>query len=65
MPGGGSDSENVRQRLEVTKVTNIHCSASKKILRDTRTTAFPSSALEIKTSQIDEVSAIKAKLSGL
>lgn len=65
MPGGGINSQNVRQIVEVTKITNIHCSASKKILRDTRTTAFPSSALEIKTSQVDEISAIKAKLSGL
>lgn len=62
MPGGGINSKNVSQILEVTKVTNIHGSASKKILRDTRTTAFPSSALEIKTSQVDEISAIKAKL---
>ncbi|MED7788407.1 copper homeostasis protein CutC [Francisella sp. 19X1-34] len=62
MPGGGINSQNIREILEVTKVTNIHCSASKKILRDTRPTVFPSSALEIKTSQVDEISAIKSKL---
>ena len=61
MPGGGINSQNIGKILEVTKVTNIHGSASKKFLRDTRTTAFPSSALEIKVSQTDEIAAIKHK----
>jgi copper homeostasis protein len=60
MPGGGINSQNISEILETTKVTNIHSSASKQILRDTRVTAFPSSALEIKTSQVDEMTKIKA-----
>lgn len=62
MPGGGINSTNVKEILETTKVTNIHCSASKKILRDIGFIAFPASALEIKISQIDEMTAIKSKL---
>lgn len=62
MPGGGINSNNLKEILETTKVTNIHCSASKKFLRDTKCTAFPSSALEIKVSQVDEMTAIKSKL---
>lgn len=62
MPGGGINSQNVSKILEVTKVTNIHGSASKKFLRDTRTTVLPSSTLEIKTSQIDEITTIKNQI---
>lgn len=62
MPGGGINSNNVKEILETTKVTNIHCSASKKFLRDTRSIAFPASALEIKISQVDEISVIKSRL---
>ncbi|MBK2357746.1 copper homeostasis protein CutC [Francisella hispaniensis] len=62
MPGGGINSNNVKEILETTKVTNIHCSASKKILRDANSIAFPTSALEIKVSQIDEMIAIKSNL---
>ncbi|MEY8703278.1 copper homeostasis protein CutC [Francisella philomiragia] len=62
MPGGGINSNNVKEILETTKVTDIHCSASKKILRDTKCSAFPSSALEIKISQVDEISVIKSRL---
>lgn len=60
MPGGGINSQNVRKILGTTKVVNVHCSASKKILRDTNSSAFPSSALEIKVSQIDEIRLIKS-----
>ncbi|AVC44658.1 copper homeostasis protein CutC [Francisella tularensis subsp. novicida] len=62
MPGGGINSTNVKEILETTKVTSIHCSASKKILRDIDSLAFPVSALEIKVSQADEIIAIKSKL---
>ncbi|AEI36681.1 Cytoplasmic copper homeostasis protein cutC [Francisella salina] len=62
MPGGGINSNNLKEILETTKVTNIHCSASKKILRDTKCTAFPSSALEIKVSQVDEMNKIKSQI---
>jgi len=62
MPGGGINSKNVKEILETTKVNNIHCSASKKILRHTNTEAFPSESLEIKISQIDEMMAIKNHL---
>ncbi|GMN90112.1 copper homeostasis protein CutC [Francisella sciaenopsi] len=61
MPGGGINSNNVKEILETTKITNIHCSASKKILRDTDSIAFPASALEIKISQIDEITNIKSQ----
>ena len=60
MPGCGINSNNVDQILEITKVKNIHCSASKKILRSSNTTAFPSSALQIKVSQMEELCAIKS-----
>ena len=62
MPGGGINSKNVREILDSTKVTNIHCSASKKILRDSCSTAFAATALEIKISQTDEIVTIKHKL---
>jgi len=65
MPGGGINSNNVENILNTTEVTNIHCSASKKILRDTKCTAFPSSALEIKVSQVDEISKIKSQINEL
>lgn len=65
MPGGGINSNNIKEILETTKVTNIHCSASKKILRDTSSIAFPASALEIKISQIDEMSKIKSQINEL
>ncbi|WP_395167527.1 copper homeostasis protein CutC [Francisella salimarina] len=61
MPGGGINSNNIKEILETTKVTNIHCSASKKILRDTSSIAFPSSALEIKVSQANEITNIKSQ----
>ncbi|AIT09147.1 copper homeostasis protein CutC [Candidatus Francisella endociliophora] len=61
MPGGGINSANVKEILENTKVTNVHCSASKKILRNTDSTAFPASALEIKISQIDEMISISSQ----
>ncbi len=61
MPGGGINSTNVKEILKTTKVTNIHCSASEKILRDTDSTAFPASALEIKVSQINEITNIKSQ----
>lgn len=60
MPGGGINSTNVKEILETTKVINIHCSASKKILRDTEFKASPTSALEIKISQIEEIQAIRS-----
>lgn len=62
MPGGGINSGNLERILGATKVTNIHCSASEKILRDTDSTAFPASALEIKVSQIDEITNIKSQI---
>ncbi|WP_150463767.1 copper homeostasis protein CutC [Francisella sp. XLW-1] len=62
MPGGGINSNNIKEIFETTKVTNIHCSASKKILRDTGSIAFPASALEIKISQTDEMNKIKSQI---
>ncbi|MBK2028702.1 copper homeostasis protein CutC [Francisella noatunensis] len=62
MPGGGINSTNVKEILKTTKVTNIHCSASKKILRDIYSLAFPASALEIKVSQVDEMNTIKSRI---
>jgi copper homeostasis protein len=64
MPGGGINSTNVQDILNITKVNNIHCSASKKILRTNDFTAFPASALEIKISQIDEMTKIKSQING-
>ena len=61
MPGGGINSRNAKEIIDTTKVTNIHCSASKKILRDNRSSAFPISALEIKISQVDEMTKIKSQ----
>ncbi|KFJ43967.1 copper homeostasis protein CutC [Francisella philomiragia] len=61
MPGGGINSTNVKKILETSKVINIHCSASKKVLRDTSSIAFPASALEIKVSQSDEITNIKSQ----
>ena len=63
MPGGGINSNNVKEILEKTKVTNIHCSASKRFLRDNDSLAFPASALEIRVSQVDEISTIKSNFS--
>ena len=59
MPGGGINSDNVRNILDITKVNNIHCSASKKIQRCNDFKVFPAESLEMKISQVDEVSAIK------
>ncbi|QLE78494.1 copper homeostasis protein CutC [Francisella sp. Scap27] len=61
MPGGGINSTNVQNILNITKVTNIHCSASRKVLRHTATRAFPRESLEIKISQIDEMLTINKK----
>lgn len=63
MPGGGINSNNVKEILEKTKVTDIHCSASKRFLRDNDSFAFPASTLEIKVSQVDEISTIKSNFS--
>ena len=61
MPGGGINSKNVREILNSIKVTNIHCSTSKKILRDNH--SKPATiALEIKIGQTDEIATIKHKL---
>lgn len=62
MPGGGINSTNVKEILETTKVTNIHCSASKKTLRDTSCIAFPTSTLEVKISQTAEIAHIKSQI---
>ena len=62
MPGGGINSNNVKEILDTTKVTNIHCSASKKILGHTNAEAFPNESFEIKISQADEMLAIKNHL---
>ncbi len=40
MPGGGINSNNIKEILNTTKVTNIHCSASKKIQRCNNFEAF-------------------------
>ncbi|MDE4959531.1 copper homeostasis protein CutC, partial [Francisella tularensis subsp. holarctica] len=53
IPFGFINSTNVKEILETTIVTSIHCSAYKKILRDIDSLAFPVSALEIKVSQAD------------
>ena len=58
MPGGGINSSNVAKILETTKVKNIHCSAGKTILCDGCSTVFPESSLEIKISQLDEITKI-------
>ncbi|TDT72821.1 copper homeostasis protein [Allofrancisella inopinata] len=62
MPGGGINSNNIKEILDTTKVTNIHCSASKKILRTADFSVFPQSALEIKISQENEIKLIKSML---
>lgn len=62
MPGCGINSSNVETILENTKVKSIHCSASKKILRSANTFVFPSSALQLKISQMEEMTAIKSIL---
>lgn len=61
MPGGGINSNNVEHILNTTKVNNIHCSASKKILRDKNSKSFPAPSLEIKISQLEEILTIKSK----
>ncbi|AJC48749.1 copper homeostasis protein CutC [Allofrancisella guangzhouensis] len=59
MPGGGINSHNIKEILDTTKVANIHCSASKRILRNDDFKVFSQSALEIKISQEDEITLIK------
>jgi copper homeostasis protein len=65
MPGGGINSDNVLNILNITKVNNIHCSASKKIQRCNDFKAFPAESLEVKISQVDEMLAIKKSFYGL
>ena len=58
MLGGGINSSNLENIIHTTNVTNIHCSASKNILRDTSTSVFSSQSLQIKISQLYEINKI-------